>query len=74
MKVKTRKNRVAGYRILGEKLAETEKACLFSYHGWEIWLPKSALVLVTNGDFYTAPAWAIDSGKDHPSATREARA
>lgn len=66
-RIKVQAERPAGYRELGEIRQKTEKAVQVEYHSWLLWIPKKALVKVKNGP-YTAPAWAIDSAKDHPSA------
>jgi len=65
--MKTAKYRPRGDRILGAKHESTEKAVRFEYYGWLVWLPKRAVTKVHHGP-YTAPAWAIDSAKEHPSA------
>ncbi len=48
------------------RLAETALAVRFRYYGWLLWIPRSALSHV--GDAYTAPAWAIDTAREHESA------
>lgn len=65
--MKTKNERPAGYRELGKVIERRKKAIKFHYYRWEIWIPVSAIVKVRNGP-YTAPAWAIDSAKDHASA------
>ncbi len=55
--------RPAGYRHLGKVLQQSEKAMLFEYYGWELWIPKNAVAKI-RGVGYAAPAWAIDSAKD----------
>lgn len=67
-KMKLRSLRPSGNRELGEVLQRTEKAIRFGYHGWSLWIPKSAITKVRRGP-YTAPAWAIESAKEHPSAS-----
>ena len=64
--IRKRTLRPTGYRELHEPVAETDKAVRLRYYAWLIWIPRSALVKV--GETYTAPAWAIDSAKAHPSA------
>lgn len=61
--MRTVADRPPGYRILGEVLERREKAWRFKYYGWELWIPKSAVVKVRKGP-YTAPAWAIDTAKE----------
>lgn len=67
--MKTQNDRPPGYRILGKALKRQEKAIQFEYYGWMIWIPKTAVVKVRRGP-YTAPAWAIDSAKEHGSARK----
>lgn len=65
--MKQRSERPFGYRILGNMLEKKGKAIRFEYYGWKLWLPSSAVIKVSNGP-YCAPAWAIDSAKEHGSA------
>jgi hypothetical protein len=65
--MKVRKYKPTGDRILGDIFAKTEKAIKFYYHGWALWIPRSALTKIVDGP-YTAPGWAIDSAKAHDSA------
>lgn len=61
-RVRIAQDRPTGYRALGERLRHTDAAMLFDYYGWELWIPRSALVKVRKGP-YTAPLWAIESAK-----------
>jgi hypothetical protein len=67
VQVKTVTDRPPGYRELGRVLERREKALRFEYYDWKIWIPKKSVVKVRRGP-YCAPAWAIDSGKEHGSA------
>lgn len=64
--IRKRTYRPSGHRELHEPIAETDKAVRFRYYAWFLWIPRSALVKV--GSTYTAPAWAIDSAREHESA------
>ena len=66
--IRKRTYRPTGHRELHEPIAETDKAVRFRYYAWFLWIPRSALVKV--GSTYTAPAWAIDSAREHESAQR----
>lgn len=70
VRVRSRRERPKGHRWMtsAEPVVETAQAAKFRYYDWLLWIPKRALVRV--GDAYCAPAWAIDSAKDHESAER----
>lgn len=61
MKLSAKDEVPKGYRGLGNMVRETEKAALFDYYGWQVWIPKKAVVQCKGS--YFAPAWAIDSSK-----------
>jgi hypothetical protein len=53
----------SGYRMLGYfQNVQTEKGALFDYYGWQLWIPKRAIVWCY-GRFH-APRWAIDGAKE----------
>ena len=54
---------LSGYRTLGRMIRETDKAALFEYYGWEIWIPKNSLLKC--GENYLSAAWAIESSKEY---------
>jgi hypothetical protein len=62
----------SGHRILGEVIAKTDKAILFEYHGWHLWIPKSKVVKIKKGP-YTAPYPFIDSAKTYAETQAELR-
>lgn len=53
-----------GYRWLGICHKETEKTGLYSYFGWQLWIPKSRTVQVGIGGAYACPAAMIESAKE----------
>lgn len=62
----------SGYRTLGRMIRETNKAALFEYYGWEVWIPKTSLLKC--GEHHLSAAWAIESSKRYqqrlPAAVR----
>lgn len=62
-----------GYRWLGECIRQTEKAGLFRYFGWELWIPKSRAVQIS-GCAYAAPAECIENAKAYLEEKQNANA
>ena len=70
MKVKQKKSRPKGFRVLGALIRETDKAALFDYYGHGVWIPIKSLVFAEGA--YCAPAWAIDSSKEYAAGLSNA--
>lgn len=63
-------NRPTGYRILQGwyGFSDSGKALRCVYYTWVLWLPVRSLRIHWESSTLFAPAWAIDSAKDHPTA------
>lgn len=66
--VKQVAERLPGYRCLGTYRDHTVLALRFDYHGWQLWLPRKAVIYVRSEKRYYAPFWAIGTAKEHGSA------
>ena len=62
-RMKKAKEIPSGYRGLGVLVHETDKAGLFQYYEWQLWIPKKVLVRVE--DNYFCPAPCVETAKQY---------
>ena len=70
IKILTVSERPPGHRTLGPIIKKTTKAIQVHYYNWILWIPRKAARRIQGTQTHTAPLWAIETAKAHPSAKR----
>lgn len=72
-KIRIVDDRPNGYLMLQDITSYTDRAFSILHYRWSLWVPKKAVVRWKNqkNDWeYAVARWAVDSAKNHPTATQ----